>query len=148
MTTNKRTISNLLFIETMNDNERIKTTIKGNSMLPFIVGGRDVVTLVRATPESVQKGRVVVARINEKTAYLHRIERVEGNKVTLRGDGNPYSRETCPISAISAEAIELNRNGKLYTPNSLTWKAARYLWPSNGFLRRVLLAIYRKLSLS
>lgn len=114
-------------------------------MLPFIVGGRDVVTLVKATPQSLQKGRVVVARINKETAYLHRIERVEGHKITLRGDGNPYLRETCHASSVLAEAVALERNGKTYTPVSFAWKATQWLWPANGFLRRILLAIYRRL---
>lgn len=143
--TTKRTISNLLLIETMNDEEQIKTTIRGNSMLPFIVGDRDMVTLVKATPGSLQKGRIVLARINEQTALLHRIEKVDGNRITLRGDGNPYSHETCTADAVLAEAVAVQRYGKIYTPDSPAWKAARYLWPSNGFLRRVLLAVYSRL---
>ncbi len=141
----KRTFSNVLLLTHMKEGEYMQTTITGNSMLPFIVGGRDVVTLVKATPQSLQKGRVVVARVNEQAHYLHRIERVHGDKVTLRGDGNPYSRETCPRSSVLAEAVALQRKGKTYTPNSLAWKAAQRLWPSHGFLRRILLAIYRRL---
>jgi len=141
----KRTLSNLVLLDHIAEGERIKTTIKGNSMLPFIVGGRDVVTLVKATPASLQKGHIVAARINEKTAYLHRITRVEGDRITLRGDGNPYARETCAASSVLAEAVALERNGRTYTPDSLAWKTARRLWPANGFLRRALLAIYRRL---
>ncbi len=142
-----RIISNADFfanaLKEVDEGNRVKIPVKGNSMLPFIVGEQDVVTLVKATPESVQKGRIVIARLNENTYYLHRIARVDGNKVTLRGDGNPYAYEVCPASSILAEAVEVERNRKRYTPDTFVWKLFRQLWPSNGFLRRVLLAAYR-----
>ena len=140
----KLIIANDALFDMLEEGERIHITVKGNSMLPFIRGDKDRVALVKATKSSLRKGRIVVARINEKLYYLHRIERVDGDTVRLRGDGNPYARETCRASSILAEAVELERNGKIYTPDSFAWKAAEKLWTRNPFLRRVFLSIYRR----
>lgn len=128
----------------LQEGERINITIKGNSMLPFIVAERDRITLVKATASSLRKGRVVVAHVSDKTYYLHRIARIDGDVVTLRGDGNPYSRESCHVSSILAEAVALERKGKIYTESSVAWKAVQKLWPSNPFLRRFLLFVWKK----
>ena len=145
-TLQKRYISHETLFDLLREGEQVEMRIKGNSMLPFIVGDRDTVVLIKATADSIRKGRIVVAQIASDTYYLHRIVRIEGDTVTLRGDGNPYLRETCPVSSILAEMVELNRNGRIYTPRSWAWKAAWRCWPSNGFLRRILLRIYRSIA--
>ncbi len=141
----KRIIGYDLLLDMLAEGGCIKTPIKGNSMLPFIVGDRDEITLVKSTAKSLQKGRIVVARVGEDKYYLHRIVEVAGDVVTLRGDGNPYQRENCHSSLILAEAVALHRKGKIYTPDSFAWKAAQRLWPSSPLLRRILLAIYRRI---
>lgn len=138
-------IENNILFNILEEGEKITIKIKGNSMLPFIVGDRDEVTLIKASTDSLQKGRIVVAHIDNKYYFLHRIVKIEGDKVTLQGDGNVYQKETCAATSILAEAVALKRKGKIYTPNSFGWKIAEKLWPSNPLLRRILLAIYRRI---
>ncbi|SUB88264.1 Peptidase S24-like [Porphyromonas macacae] len=142
---NRRSIDNLEFFRALKERECFKTSIKGNSMLPFIRGDKDEVLLQKASSKSLKPGKIVVAYIKEKTFFMHRIERVDGDVITLRGDGNAYTREQCSATEILAEVVKLYKNGKVYTPDSFRWKAMRRLWPSSPFIRRVLLAIYRQM---
>lgn len=131
-------------MEQIHAGERVRIRAKGNSMLPLIRSGSDEITLQPLTPQSLRKGAIVLARLKNGTYVVHRIAKLHRKVVWLRGDGNPYAQERCTTDDLLAEAVEIGRNGKSVTPTSLRWKMVRYLWPTNRFLRRLLLAIYRR----
>ena len=138
---NNEIIRNL--IKLVHEGQRVTLPVKGNSMLPFIIGGRESVELVK--PETVAVGDVVLAWINGNRFVIHRIIRIEGNQVQLMGDGNLSAEEYCQISDVKARAeYVITPHGKrryLYTPQrirlSLLWKK---LLP----VRRWILAVYRR----
>ena len=112
---------------------------KGNSMLPFIRGEKDSVNLKRFS--SVKVGDIVLARIAPQRYVLHRIFAIDGDAVTLMGDGNLVGMESCRLGDILGTVTEIIRPGgskKKVTSGSL-W---RKLLP----VRRYLLWIYRKIS--
>ena len=85
---------------------KVAFTPKGVSMLPFILGGRDSVVLMKA--EDPRIGDIALARIG--TSYvLHRIIGIEADVVTLMGDGNVAGTEKCSRADILAEQ---RRSGK------------------------------------
>lgn len=113
-------------------------------MLPFIRSQRDAITLSPLTEESIQPGRIVLARIS-RGYVIHRIETIyPGGRIILRGDGNPYQREACIPRQILAEATCVRRGRHLITEGSCLWWCAEHLWPSMPFLRRALLFVYRR----
>lgn len=110
---------------------------KGSSMLPFIRGDVDSVVLVRK--DSVEAGDIVLARVG--TRYiLHRVIRVEGEKITMMGDGNVRGTESCTAADVLGTVVQIVRpSGKARTPGKgRLWKAIRPV-------RRYLLAIYRRI---
>lgn len=70
----------------MHDNITIFRLV-GNSMRPYLVGGRDK-AIVESPAENVRKGDVVVARLCSGETIMHRVVKIEGTNVTLLGDGN------------------------------------------------------------
>ena len=70
-------------IKLVNEGQRVILPVKGNSMLPFIIGGRESVELVK--PKTVAVGDVVLAWINGCRFVVHRIIRIEDNQVPLMG---------------------------------------------------------------
>ncbi|MCQ2182449.1 MAG: S24/S26 family peptidase [Bacteroidales bacterium] len=112
---------------------------KGTSMQPFIKNGSDSVRLKKH--ESVRTGDIVLARTDSGNWVLHRVFGIDGEDVTLMGDGNIVGKEKCRISDIAGtvEAI-VDRNGKERMPSS--GKLWRMLLP----FRRYILGIYRRLS--
>ena len=124
------------------DGYSVTLPVTGRSMLPFIIGGRESVIL--APPSSLRRGVVALAWIENRRYVLHRIEKVEGDKVTLMGDGNIAGREYCTLADVRAIATHVvdasHRSHDLYAP----WRrVASSLWWRLLPVRRYMLAVYR-----
>lgn len=130
-------------IKLVDEGQRVVLPVKGNSMLPFIIGGKESVELVK--PVTVAVGDVVLAWINGSRFVVHRIIRIEDNQVQLMGDGNLTADEHCQIGDVKARAeYVIAPNGKrryLYTPKRLRFSR---LWKNLLPVRRWILAVYRR----
>ena len=115
---------------------------RGNSMRPFIEDGRDKLVLGRV--DSIAEGDVVLAEVSEGCFVCHRVDKVAGGMVTMRGDGNVVGTEVFPEEKVRAKLIQVIRNGKTYTlTTSRAWKLYSAIWPRLLPVRRYLLAFYR-----
>ena len=114
--------------------------VKGNSMLPFIRSGKDLVLL--RSLDAVQEGDVVLALDSDGRYVLHRVIEAGGDGTfTLRGDGNLRGTETCRKEDIIGTAIEVKKpSGKTFSPRrDRNWQKLPLI------LRRVILALYKRL---
>lgn len=115
--------------------------VNGRSMLPFIVGGKDSLVLVK--PDAVKVGDVVLALVEENRYVIHRVESVEGDFVTLMGDGNLLQREHCKMSGVKAVATHVvNKDGNRRSLNAGGLCFAAKLWVMCLPIRRWLLKLY------
>ena len=118
--------------------------VSGHSMLPFIIGGKESVILQR--PDGPKVGDVVLAWVEGCRYVVHRIVRIDGERVTLMGDGNVAGREHCLMGDVKALATHVvGGDGQprgLYTPGRML---GMRLWWWLLPVRRYLLAIYRRL---
>ncbi len=119
--------------------KQVTLKVKGNSMLPFIVGGLDSVVLQKQ--ESYRRGDVVLAEVGQSRFVLHRIIRIDGNVVVLMGDGNLTGTEQCGLPAVHGRAIFIVRNSNSRPVNCGRGRIWHMLLP----VRRYLLAIYRRI---
>lgn len=118
--------------------------VKGYSMLPFIIGGRESVILQK--PQVVRLGDVVLAWVDDCRYVVHRVVSIEGEHVILMGDGNIVGVEHCLLGDVKALATHVvdakGRKHDLYAP----WRQrASRLWWQMRPVRRYILAIYRRL---
>lgn len=119
---------------------------KGNSMLPFIRGGVDSVKLRKLG--SIAIGDIVLAEIREGTYVLHRVFALDGDMVTLMGDGNRRGTERCTAADIAGTALTiLKHNGKEVDCRSPRALRQARIWRGLLPLRRILLGFYRRLFL-
>lgn len=118
--------------------------VRGYSMRPFLEDRRDKIVLTRLT-RTPQVGDAVLAEIAPGKYVYHRIIRIDGDIVTLRGDGNVRGVEQCHIGHVVAATKCLIRKDKPYSPEGKVWRYYSALWPSWSLARRVLLAFYRRL---
>lgn len=130
-------------IKLLNEGHTVTLMLRGYSMRPFLEDKRDKALLIK--PQRPTIGMPVLAEIEEKRFVLHRIVKISGDDVTLRGDGN-ISVEHCKISDIKGEAIGFYRKGrdKMDKTNGLKWIAYSALWTLLLPVRRYLLAILRR----
>jgi hypothetical protein len=116
---------------------------KGASMLPFIVGGRDSVVLVR--PEELFPGMIVLAYVQGGRYVLHRILSVDGTKVVLMGDGNIKGVEVCAPADVKAVAVRISKpSGEVDCLSKRHLRQAA-IWKTLLPVRRWILAVYRRL---
>ena len=143
-----KTLSNNIVIKEtialLQEGRRVVLSVKGNSMLPFIIGGKESVELV--SPQSPLKvGDVVLAWVDGTHYVIHRITEIEGDQVKLMGDGNIRGVELCTKDEVAAIAeYVISPKGKrryLYTKGRVRF--AR-LWRRILPVRRWILAVYRR----
>ena len=130
-------------IKLVNEGLRVTCPVKGYSMLPFIIGGKESVDLVK--PIDIQVGHVVLAWVEGCRYVVHRIIQIDGDKVVLMGDGNIAGVEHCMLSNVAALAVNVvtpkGKHNNLYSP----WRIkASHLWWRLLPIRRWILAIYRR----
>lgn len=111
---------------------------KGNSMLPFIRGDRDSVRLRKM--DTLAIGDIVLAEIAKGRYVLHRVLEMDGDRITLMGDGNLYGTEKCLTTDIKGTVTAI------ITPDGSEKKiTSGRIWRKLKPFRRIILAIYRRL---
>lgn len=130
----------------INAGHTVTLRLFGNSMLPFLRDGRDRGLL--SAPRTPRIGDPVLAEIAPKKYVLHRVVAIEGDSLTLLGDGN-LTPEHCHTADIRASVIGFYRKGRarLDRVDGLKWRAYSALWMRLRPIRRYLLAAYRRLIL-
>lgn len=133
----KRIISNQSAFSQARDllleGESVRIAVRGQSMLPFFQSGSTIL-LRPIRKEDFQVGHVVMAESAPGRFVVHRIHRLEGDRVVLLGDGNLYGTET-----MSRE--------KVYGIVDCGWLHLRLaaLWRIMQPLRRYPLAVLRRI---
>ena len=112
--------------------------LRGRSMRPFLEDGRDKALL--QIVDTYREGDAVLAEISQGHFVLHRIIKIEGTHVTLRGDGN-LGDEHCRLEDIRAKAVGFYRKGrtKLDSTDGRKWRIYSWWWTRLYPLRRYLL---------
>lgn len=131
-------------VKLMEEGHTVTLRLRGFSMRPFLEDNRDKALLSKAI--NTQLGDVVLAEVSPKHFVLHRVVRINGDDVTLRGDGN-LGIEKCKMSDIKGFAIGFYRKGreKLDKTNGMKWRTYSFVWCTLLPFRRYLLAFYRRI---
>lgn len=131
-------------VKMLNQGHTVTLRLRGFSMRPFLENDRDKALLVK--PSAVKVGDPVLAEVSQGHYVLHRIDRLEGENVTLRGDGN-LGVEHCKREDIVGGIIGFYRKGRIRMDRTDGWKWRLYsfFWVRLLPVRRYLLGIYRRL---
>ncbi|MBO4447528.1 MAG: S24/S26 family peptidase [Bacteroidales bacterium] len=131
----------------LDEGRLVTISTKGASMMPFIHTDVDSVTLKKFPDAMV--GDIALAYLPSKRYVLHRIIRIEGDNVTLKGDGNLYGTEECTVQDIRGTVVKIIRpSGKEIEVLSHGFGRISRFWRGlPAIVRRVFLAIYRRIIL-
>lgn len=122
----------------------VTISTKGNSMMPFIVGDRDSVELVRR--DSYEPGEIVLAQIGKGHWVLHRLVAKEGEIAILHGDGNLTGNEKCRMSDIAGSVDRIICPGRDIDCRSERFARRSVIWNSQPYIiKRLFLAIFRRI---
>ncbi len=122
--------------------ESVKIPMKGYSMTPFLKSGKDCITLTAV--QEVAWGDVLLFKY--KGGYvLHRLIGIDGENLHLRGDGNIDKGEFVSREDVVAKLQSVERSsGKVVLTDTRAWRFRSRLWHRLFPIRRILLAIYRR----
>lgn len=122
----------------LKEGKEVRITPKGDSMRPFIIGGRDSVVLTSLT-RSPEVGDIVLAMVKGRY-IMHRVIMVEGSRLTLMGDGNVKGTERCVVDDVKGIVSEIHKeSGRRVKPGK--GRIWRLLLP----IRKVLLVIHKRI---
>ncbi|MBP9990172.1 MAG: VanZ family protein [Bacteroidales bacterium] len=110
--------------ERLQRGEIVTILLRGISMQPLLHNGKDKVTLAPIGDHILQKGDVVLFRLNipQPIYLLHRIIEIDGDRYTMQGD-NCVSKEIASRDAIVGILKEIRRpNGKVQPCSGLGWE--------------------------
>ena len=124
-------------LDALKDGKVIALVPQGISMLPFIKGGVDQVYLLKK--DRVAVGDIVLVEYHGKH-ILHRVYAVDGEKITLMGDGNLEGTEQVAADEVMGTVVDIVHDGRHLKPRKA------WLWRHLLPIRRYLLKIHRKLS--
>lgn len=124
--------------------EKVVFVVKGYSMRPFLEHLRDKVELSPWTQLHV--GDAVLAEVSSGHYVLHRIMSMEGEQLTLHGDGNLQGVEYCTLQDVRGVVTKYIRpGGHVLLSDDTRLKRRIRLWNKLPLLiRRVFLFIYRQ----
>ncbi|MBO7436307.1 MAG: S24/S26 family peptidase [Bacteroidaceae bacterium] len=130
-------------VRLVQDGVSVTFPVKGRSMLPFIFGGRESVILQK--PGSLQRGQVVLAQVGPDRYVVHRIIKIEPDRITLMGDGNICGTESCtPANVLAVATHVVDEKGKRRTLESKGQMFKARVWFRIRPLRRIILAVLRR----
>ena len=133
-------------VELLKTKEKKTVTIplRGISMRPFLENDRDAALLT--LPDNVKVWDPVLAEISPGHFVLHRILKIDGEDVTLMGDGN-LRCEYCKLADIRAGVVGFYRKGrkKLDRTDGLKWRTYSWIWMHLLPLRRYFLSAHSRI---
>ncbi len=135
----------------LDEGQSVVIRVKGYSMRPFMRSDR---TQVRIAPisnsgrENLHAGDIVLFRYRGRH-ILHRIRHIEGDKITLAGDGNYRIWEHCSHEEVIGIVTDvINYRGGSTSCNSRRWRFASALWLAlPQLVRRIILGVLARIGI-
>lgn len=132
-------------LELLEGGNRVILPTKGGSMRPFIIGVRDSVELELLKTE-IAKGDIVLALLPLPTPHyvIHRVLKIDGDHLTLMGDGNLVGVERCLKSDVVARVVAIITPRRAINPYSRRYRLYSHLWQLLLPIRRHLLRVLQR----
>lgn len=129
-----------LIIEALEQGHKVKFTVSGTSMLPWIRDNRDQVILRGVKGRTIKIGDIVLFRTETSDYILHRIYKKEGTQYHTIGDSCCIEDGLIKGEDILGIVETIFRKEKVIDCNSNLWKLVFFLWrkslPIRGYLMR------------
>lgn len=121
--------------------DSLPLVITGNSMCPFLIGGRDTVYLSRLT-RPLRRGDAVLYRRKNGKYIFHRVYRVSREGLTMLGDAQTIPEPGIQPDQIMAIMTAAERKGKRISPGCFRWEFFEKVWIRIVPIRRIACAVY------
>lgn len=125
--------------ERVNLGGKVRFTVTGISMFPFLYNKRDQVTVGNA--DHIKKYDVVLHLRKDGDYILHRVIGIKNGTYIIAGDNETEKEYGVEKSQIIAKAISFTRKGVEINPDNLVYKLYSRVWLLVFPLRHIILEI-------
>lgn len=123
--------------------KKVRIRVRGSSMFPFLRDGDEVLLQAPRTSD-LQRGAIVVAFTDEIPVVLHRIVKVDKEKITLSGDGNTGQWEHSSPDRVIAKVIRCYRGKRSWRVDSFFSRLCGSLWAAmHPWRKHIVLSAWR-----
>ena len=126
--------------EALKEKEQIEVLTSGKSMEPLFKEHRDIAVVSRVE-KPLKKGDIVLYSRDEKSFILHRIVKIKGENLIIRGDNNLNFESDIKADRVIGVLTALYRKGKYMTAEDIPFKAFAVF----SKIRFPFIYVYRKL---
>ena len=106
--------------------QRVRMTVYGGSMLPFLLPGDEVELAPADHPPVV--GQICLVRGRPGFYLLHRVVRTAPGRVWTQGDGHGYAEGPFHVGQVLANVVLVRRRGRTWSPRRRSTMALYRLW--------------------
>lgn len=118
-----------LIRELLEHKQRVRITVTGMSMYPFLRGDKDHVELSYADYSAIKPGAIVLAVVDTREQYiLHRVLRKNKNCFYMAGDAQKVLEGPYQPEQIVAVVTGIWRNGRFIPSSHWGWRVLSFLW--------------------
>lgn len=117
-----------LIKESLDCGHKVKFTVSGYSMYPWIAHNRDQVLLARADETGLRLGDIILFQNKNDKYILHRIYKKEAEGYWTIGDSCLYLDEMVHPTEIIGVVEKIYRKGKEIDCNSFLWHSIFSIW--------------------
>lgn len=125
--------------EALKTNSEVEVLTQGKSMEPLFKEHRDI-AVIRRVDMPFKRGDIVLYTRDNKNYILHRIVKIKGESLIIRGDNNLNFERDIKKEDIIGVLSALYRKGKYMPKESIKFRAFRFF----NKLRFPFMYIYRK----
>ena len=128
--------------------ESVTVKVRGYSMMPLLRDGRHSVVVRRCEESDVKLGAVIFFEYHGQW-IMHRLRKIEGERLIFAGDGNYQLEEIVGQDELRGVVTDvISESGKRLSCDSFWWRFRSGAWLMfPAIVRRYMLAIIRRLKL-
>ena len=128
--------------------EQVTFKVRGFSMMPWLRDGRHSVVIARHSEDDIRVGNILFFLYRDKWV-MHRLHRIEGERLCFAGDGNYKQWEWVERDAVRGvvKAIVTPGEEVIYC-DDFSWRFRSKVWLMlPAIIRRYILALIKRLKL-
>jgi signal peptidase len=114
--------------ELLQNNQNVRITVTGNSMMPFLRENIDSVELSSAVIEDLHFGQVALIRRNDGVYILHRVILKVKGSFYLAGDAQCWVEGPLLPEQLIAVVTNIWRKDKQVSSSNILWQILSFLW--------------------
>lgn len=130
------------------EGESVTVRVRGCSMMPHLRDGKHSVVVRRCEAEDIKLGAVMFFEYRGQW-IMHRLRKIDGDRLIFAGDGNYKLEEIVGRDALRGVVTDIiSPSGKKLSCESFLWRFKSGAWLMlPAIVRRYMLAIIRRLKL-